>query len=100
VQITLRWDDEHAIGLDEQALGNECDRHPRVVGEDFVKEGGRMSQVIDDHDRDAEIGWKVPQQACVRVEAPGGATYANQRKALIHFCLILGSEQIATLCRA
>ncbi len=52
----LPWDDEHAIGLDVQPVGNERDRYLRVVGEDFREEGGRLSQVINDHDRYAEIG--------------------------------------------
>jgi hypothetical protein len=61
VQITLRRDDEHPIGLDAQAFSDEFDGHLCVMGEDFMKEGGRRSKVIDDNDRRTEIGWQVPE---------------------------------------
>jgi hypothetical protein len=57
VQIALRWDDEHLIGLDVQAFGDEFDGHLRVTGEDFMKESDRRSKVVDDNDRHTEIGW-------------------------------------------
>jgi hypothetical protein len=57
LQITLRRDDEHPIGLDVQAFGDEFDGHLRVPGEDFMKKGGRRSEVVDDNDRHTEIGW-------------------------------------------
>ena len=60
VQITLRGDDEHPIGLDVQAFGDEFDGHLRVTREDFMKEGGRPSKVVDDNDRRTEIGWQMP----------------------------------------
>lgn len=99
MQIALRWDDEHAIGLDVQSLANERDRHLRVAGEDFVKESGRGSQVIDDDDRNGEIGRQIPQSAYVCVESSGGATDANQRKVMIHFHPFLASQKIPTFCQ-
>lgn len=92
MQVTLRWDDEHAIWFDMQSLGNERDWHLRVMGEEFVEEGGRRSQVINDYDRGAEIGWKILEQAFVCVEPSGGTTYTNQRKILIHFSPVHGTS--------
>ncbi len=71
VQITLRRDDEHAIGLDVQAFCNEFDWHMRVIREDFMEEGGRRSQVINDNDRYAKIGGQISKQAFVSIESAG-----------------------------
>ncbi len=56
----LSWNDEHAIWLDEQAFADQRDRHSRVTGKDFMKEGGRLPEVIDDDDGHAEICWQMP----------------------------------------
>ncbi len=60
MQIALRGNDEHAIGLDVQALGDECDWHLRVMGEDFVQQGFDRSEMVNDDNSYAEIGWKIP----------------------------------------
>jgi hypothetical protein len=48
------------------------------------------SKVIYDHDRHAEIGWQMPEEAGIGVESPGGTTYADQWKTLSHFLRSFG----------
>ena len=94
VQITLRWDDENPIGFDVQAFGDEFDRHRRETREDFMKEGCRRSEMIDDNDRHTEIRWQMLEEACVGVETPGGATHADQRKILSHMLRFTDTESL------
>lgn len=60
-----------------------------------MEQRGRLSQVIDDDDRYAEIGRQVPQQAYVCLEASSGAADANQWEILIHFNRFSARQQFA-----
>jgi hypothetical protein len=59
MQIMLCRDDEHMIGLDDQPVRDQFNRHRCVLRENFVEQGGHGSQVIDDHDRDTHIGRQI-----------------------------------------
>jgi hypothetical protein len=60
VQITLCRDDEYTVGLDEQSLGDQFNRHLCVARENLVEKGGDGSQVINDDDSNAHIGRQTP----------------------------------------
>jgi hypothetical protein len=61
VQITLRRNDEHSVGPDEQSLSDQFDRHLRVARKNFVEQSGGRPQVIDDDDPNAHVGRQVSQ---------------------------------------
>jgi hypothetical protein len=56
VQITLFWDDEHTVGLDEQFFRDQFDRRLGVARENLVKQGGHGPQVINDDNSHTHIG--------------------------------------------
>lgn len=49
-----------------------------------MEKSGRFSEVIHDHDRRAEVGWQISEQAFVCVETAGGAAYANEGEVVTH----------------
>ena len=59
VQIPLRWDNEHMVGLDDQFFRDQLDGHRRAVRENFVKSGGDGSQVIDNDDGHSQVSRQV-----------------------------------------
>ena len=60
-----------ALRSNIQTFGDELDGHPCVSGKDFMKEGRRRPEVVDDDDRHAEIGRQMLEQANVGVEPAG-----------------------------
>jgi hypothetical protein len=61
MQITLLRDDEHTVGLDEQSLGDQCNRHFREARENLMQQGGYGTEVINDDDSNTHIGGQMPQ---------------------------------------
>ena len=55
VQISLRWDNENMVGLDDQFFRDQLDRHRGAAWENFVKSGGDGSLVIDNDDGHALV---------------------------------------------
>ena len=82
MQIALRRNDEHVIGLDEQPVGDQLDRHLGVARKKLMEPGGDDPQVIDDDDGDTHVGRQMVQQPDIGVEAAGGAADANHREVL------------------
>jgi len=60
MEIALRRNDEHVIGLEDQTFRDEFNRHFGVVWENLMELGGDSSQVINDDDRRANICWQAP----------------------------------------
>ena len=48
------------VGLDHQSFRDQFNRHCRVTRENFVKQGGHGSQMIDDDDGNTQIGRQTP----------------------------------------
>ena len=59
MEIALRRNNEHVIGLKDQTFRDEFNRHFGVVRENFMELGGDDSQMIDDDDRCANIWWQA-----------------------------------------
>jgi hypothetical protein len=60
VQITLFWDDEHTVGLDQQFFRDQFNRHLGVARENFVEQCGHGPQVINDDNSSPHIGGQMP----------------------------------------
>ena len=80
MQISLWWDDEHAVGRKVQPFGNQFDRHVGVTGKDFVEESIDCSQVIDDDARHIHVRRKVPQQSDIGVKTAGRPAHSDDRE--------------------
>ena len=82
------------VGLQDQPVRDQLNRHRRVGRKDLGEQGGHGSQVINDDDGNAHIGRQMPQQAGVGVKATGRSAHANDRKSSlqIHSLFREGSE--------
>jgi len=60
MQIALRRDDEHMIGREDQSVCDQFNWHFGVQRENLMELGGHHPQMINDDDRDAQIGRQVP----------------------------------------
>jgi hypothetical protein len=56
VQIALRRDDEHTVGLEDQSFCDQLNRHLCVARQNLMEQGGYGSQVINDDDGNTHIG--------------------------------------------
>jgi hypothetical protein len=71
MQIALGWNDEDVVWADDQAFRDQLHGHLGVMRKDFVQKRRRLSQVIDDDDRDAQIARQMRQESDVGVEPTG-----------------------------
>ena len=69
MQVTLRWNNENMVRLDDEFLRDQGDRHCRIPGKYIVKLGSEVSDVIDDHKSDAHVARKVLEKLDIRVES-------------------------------
>ena len=84
MQVTILGNDEHAVRLNLQALGNQINRHGGVAGQHFMQLCGHDGDVINDDDGHPHVSRKMFQQTDVRVEAASRSANANNGEAFDH----------------
>jgi len=50
MEVPLFRNDKYMIGLEEQSIRDQCNRHLSVLWKNFVEQGCNSSQVINDND--------------------------------------------------
>jgi hypothetical protein len=60
VQIPLRRDNIHVIGLNKEPFRDQLNRHLRIARENLMEKRGHGSEVIDDHHCNSHIGGQMP----------------------------------------
>src|ERR1035437_7135550 len=70
MEVVVGRDKEDMVGLDEQALGDQFDRHLGAGGKDLVELRGHRAHVIDDDDSRAGIARQGPQEADIGIQPP------------------------------
>src|SRR5450759_2202096 len=78
MQITLFRDDEHMVGLDVQSFRDQFYRHRRVTRKNLVKQGGYLSQEIDNQDSNTHISRQILQQPGIGVEPTGRTSHTKK----------------------
>ena len=69
MQVTLLGNNENMVGPYNESLRDQDDRHCRVLGQYFVKQGCEFSDVIDDNKSSAHIARKAPQKPNISVQS-------------------------------
>ena len=68
MKVPLRWNDEYVIWRYIQAFGDQVDGHRGITRQNFVELGCDDPEVIDDYNRDIQIGRQMLKQASIRIK--------------------------------